>query len=143
VGNPGFFVVLAVFIASFSAALASNAPGGLGVFELLFIKAMPATPQVEVLSALLVFRLFYLIVRCFFRLSSSFCSNATSSKKCCITRRLRRRPLSRRRLRPTAGAKPTRPEVRALPRKNAESLWRGSKGSRRALQEGEADNVEV
>ncbi len=61
-GNPGFFVVLAVFLASFSAALASNAPGGLGVFELLFIRAMPATPQVEVLTALLVFRLFYLII---------------------------------------------------------------------------------
>jgi uncharacterized membrane protein YbhN (UPF0104 family) len=61
-GNPGFFVVLAVFLASFSAALASNAPGGLGVFEILFIKAMPATPQVEVLAALLVWRLFYLII---------------------------------------------------------------------------------
>jgi uncharacterized membrane protein YbhN (UPF0104 family) len=68
VGNPGFFVVLAVFIASFSAALASNAPGGLGVFELLFIKAMPATPQAEVLTALLVFRLFYLIIPLLFSL---------------------------------------------------------------------------
>ncbi|WP_036264045.1 lysylphosphatidylglycerol synthase domain-containing protein [Methylocapsa aurea] len=60
VGNPGYFVVLGVFLASFSAALASNAPGGLGVFELLFINAMPATPKVEVLAALLVFRLLYL-----------------------------------------------------------------------------------
>jgi uncharacterized membrane protein YbhN (UPF0104 family) len=67
-GNPGFFVVLAVFIASFSAALASNAPGGLGVFELLFIKAMPATPQAEVLTALLVFRLLYLIIPLLFSL---------------------------------------------------------------------------
>ncbi len=67
-GNPGFFVILAVFIASFSAALASNAPGGLGVFELLFIKAMPATPQAEVLTALLVFRLFYLIIPLLFSL---------------------------------------------------------------------------
>jgi uncharacterized membrane protein YbhN (UPF0104 family) len=61
-GNPGFFSVLAVFIASFSAALASNAPGGLGVFELLFIKAMPGIPQDEVLAALVVFRLFYLLL---------------------------------------------------------------------------------
>ncbi len=61
-GNPGFFAVVAVFIASFSAALASNAPGGLGVFELLFIKAMPGIPQAEVLAALVVFRLFYLIL---------------------------------------------------------------------------------
>jgi len=62
VGNPGYFAVLAVFIASFSAALASNAPGGLGVFELLFIKAMPGIPQAEVLAALVVFRLFYLLL---------------------------------------------------------------------------------
>jgi uncharacterized membrane protein YbhN (UPF0104 family) len=61
-GNPGFIAVLAVFIASFSAALASNAPGGLGVFELLFIKAMPAMAPVKVLTALLVFRMLYLIL---------------------------------------------------------------------------------
>jgi hypothetical protein len=65
VGNPGYFAVLAVFLASFSAALVSNAPGGLGVFELLFIKAMPGIPQAEVLTALLVFRLFYLLVPLF------------------------------------------------------------------------------
>ena len=67
-GNPGFFAVLAVFVASFSAALASNAPGGLGVFELLFIKAMPAVAPLNVLTALLVFRLFYLIVPLIFAL---------------------------------------------------------------------------
>ena len=61
-GNPGFFPVLAVFVASFSVALASNAPGGLGVFELLFIKAMPAVAPLNVLTALLVFRLFYLLL---------------------------------------------------------------------------------
>lgn len=61
-GNPGFLVVLAVFIFSFSAALASNAPGGLGVFELIFLKAMPGAPQEGVLAALLLFRLFYLII---------------------------------------------------------------------------------
>jgi uncharacterized membrane protein YbhN (UPF0104 family) len=61
-GNPGYFAVLAVFLASFSAALISNAPGGLGVFELLFIEAMPGIPKTGVLAALLVFRLFYLLV---------------------------------------------------------------------------------
>ncbi|GAC1340741.1 MAG: lysylphosphatidylglycerol synthase domain-containing protein [Beijerinckiaceae bacterium] len=61
-GNPGFFVVLGVFLASFSAALASNAPGGLGVFELFFIHAMPGIGQFKVLAALLVFRLFYLLI---------------------------------------------------------------------------------
>ena len=61
-GNPGYFAVLAVFLASFSAALISNAPGGLGVFELLFIEAMPGIPKTSVLAALLVFRLFYLLI---------------------------------------------------------------------------------
>ena len=58
-GNPGFLVVLAVFLASFSAALMSHAPGGLGVFELVFVLAMPDMPRPSVIAALLVFRLFY------------------------------------------------------------------------------------
>lgn len=62
VGNPGFFVVVAIFLASFSAGLVSNAPGGLGVFELVFLTAMPELPKADVLAALLVFRLFYLII---------------------------------------------------------------------------------
>ena len=61
-GNPGFLVVLGTFLFSFSAALISTAPAGLGVFELLFIKAVPDVPRLKVLSALLVFRLFYLII---------------------------------------------------------------------------------
>jgi glycosyltransferase 2 family protein len=61
-GNPGYFVVLGVFLASFSVALVSEAPGGIGVFELLFIKAMPAMAQHKVLTALLVFRFFYLVL---------------------------------------------------------------------------------
>ena len=61
-GNPGYFSVLAVFLASFSAALVSNAPGGLGVFELFFINAMPTVPKGEVLAALLLFRLLYLLI---------------------------------------------------------------------------------
>jgi uncharacterized membrane protein YbhN (UPF0104 family) len=61
-GNPGFLVVLGAFLLSFSAALVSHAPGGLGVFELLFIKIMPDVPRVKVLAALLVWRLFYLII---------------------------------------------------------------------------------
>lgn len=61
-GNPGFVVVLAVFLASFSAALASHSPGGLGVFEIIFLTAMPDLPKVDVLAALLVFRLLYLLI---------------------------------------------------------------------------------
>lgn len=60
--NPGFLAVLGVFLASFSAALVSHAPGGLGVFELVFVKAMPDIPQAQVLAALLIFRLFYLLI---------------------------------------------------------------------------------
>jgi len=40
----------------------SNAPGGLGVFELLFLKALPVVPQAKVLTALLIFRLLYLLI---------------------------------------------------------------------------------
>lgn len=60
--NPGFFIVLGVFLASFCAALVSNAPGGIGVLEAVFIMAMPGIPKVDVLTALLVFRLLYLLI---------------------------------------------------------------------------------
>ncbi len=61
-GNPGFFIVLGIFVAVFSAALISQAPGGLGVMEVLFIAALPGIPKLDVLAALLVFRLFYLLI---------------------------------------------------------------------------------
>jgi glycosyltransferase 2 family protein len=60
--NPGYIIVLGVFLASFSAALLSHAPGGLGVLEFVFIKAMPDTPHIHVLAALLIFRFFYLLI---------------------------------------------------------------------------------
>ena len=60
--NPGFPIVLGVFLASFSAALLSHAPGGLGVLEFVFLAGMPNVPEADVLAALLVFRLLYLIV---------------------------------------------------------------------------------
>ncbi len=60
--EPSFVTVLAVFLASFSAALASHAPGGLGVFEIIFITAMPDIPKPDVLAALLIFRFFYLLI---------------------------------------------------------------------------------
>lgn len=61
-GNPGFFVVLAIFVGSFSLALVSNAPAGAGVFDLLFINALPTIPKAKVLAAVLMFRLFYLLI---------------------------------------------------------------------------------
>jgi uncharacterized membrane protein YbhN (UPF0104 family) len=66
--NPGFAVVLFVFVASFTVALVSHAPGGLGVLEYTFIEAVPDAPKANVVAALLVFRLLYLIVPLIFAL---------------------------------------------------------------------------
>ena len=66
--NPGFMIVLGVFAASFSIALLSHAPGGLGVLEFTFLRAMPDAPQANVVAALLVFRLLYLILPLIFAL---------------------------------------------------------------------------
>lgn len=60
--NPGYLVVLGVFLASFSLALLSHAPGGLGVLEVTFLAAMPELPKADVLAALIVFRGFYLLL---------------------------------------------------------------------------------
>lgn len=60
--HPGYMVVLGVFLASFSLALLSHAPGGLGVLEVTFIAALPEIPTVDVLAALIVFRCFYLLL---------------------------------------------------------------------------------
>lgn len=60
--NPGYLVVFGVFLASFSLALLSHAPGGLGVLEVTFLAAMPELPAADVLAALIVFRCFYLLL---------------------------------------------------------------------------------
>jgi len=60
--NPGFMVVLGVFIVGFTLALMSHAPGGLGVFELAVLTGLPEFPRETVLAALLVFRLCYFII---------------------------------------------------------------------------------
>jgi uncharacterized membrane protein YbhN (UPF0104 family) len=67
-GNPGYLVVLGAFLLSFSTALVLHTPGGLGVFELIFIKLTPDVARVKVLAALLVWRLFYLIIPLLFAL---------------------------------------------------------------------------
>jgi glycosyltransferase 2 family protein len=66
--NPGLLAVLGVFLASFSLALVSHAPGGLGVLEIAFLEGMPDMPQANVVAALLVFRLLYLILPFLFAL---------------------------------------------------------------------------
>ena len=60
--TPGYLVVLGVFLASFSLALLSHAPGGLGVLEVTFLAAVPELPTADVLAALIVFRVFYLLL---------------------------------------------------------------------------------
>jgi len=67
--NPGFLIVLGAFIAAFSLALISHAPGGLGVLELTFLNVVPDAPRADVIAALLVFRLFYLVIPLVFSLS--------------------------------------------------------------------------
>lgn len=59
--HPGYLVILGVFLASFSLALLSHAPGGLGVLEVTFLAALPEIPPSDVLAALIVFRCFYLL----------------------------------------------------------------------------------
>ncbi|WP_315927919.1 lysylphosphatidylglycerol synthase domain-containing protein [Mesorhizobium sp. SP-1A] len=61
-GNPGYLVVLGVFMVSFSAAQISHAPGGLGVLEVVCLAGLSDMDQAGVVAALLVFRLIYLIV---------------------------------------------------------------------------------
>jgi glycosyltransferase 2 family protein len=60
--NPGFMIVLGAFLLSFSAGLLVQAPGGIGVMEVIFLKVMPGMPATEVFAALLVWRLLYLLI---------------------------------------------------------------------------------
>jgi uncharacterized membrane protein YbhN (UPF0104 family) len=60
--NPGYIVILGIFIASFSAGLISHAPGGLGVIEFIFISALHEVDQADVIAALIIFRIFYLLI---------------------------------------------------------------------------------
>ena len=60
--NPGPHIVLGAFLLSFSAGLLSQVPGGVGVMEAVFLAVMPQVPASAVLAALLVWRLFYLLL---------------------------------------------------------------------------------
>ncbi|WP_413154610.1 lysylphosphatidylglycerol synthase transmembrane domain-containing protein [Bartonella sp. cb54] len=58
-----FISVLGVFLASFTITILSNAPaGGVGVLEALFITGMPNTDPTDIIAALIVFRMLYLII---------------------------------------------------------------------------------
>ena len=60
--SPGYLAVLGIFVASFSLALLSHAPGGLGVLEVTFLAALPELRTADVLAALIVFRALYLLL---------------------------------------------------------------------------------
>jgi len=61
-GNPGFVTVLGAFLLSFSAGLLSQTPGGIGVMEAVFLAAMPTVAPSDVIAALLIWRLMYLLI---------------------------------------------------------------------------------
>jgi len=61
-GNPGFLTVLGIFVASFSLAIVSHAPGGLGVLEYVFLTGLADMDPAQVLAALIVFRVLYLLL---------------------------------------------------------------------------------
>ncbi len=61
-GNPGFLTVLGIFVASFSLAIVSHAPGGLGVIEYVFLTGLDDMDKAQVLAALIVFRVLYLLL---------------------------------------------------------------------------------
>jgi uncharacterized membrane protein YbhN (UPF0104 family) len=62
VGNPGFLIVLGAFVLSFSAGLVSQTPGGIGVMEAVFLAVVHTVPPSDVIAALLIWRLFYLLI---------------------------------------------------------------------------------
>lgn len=61
-GNPGFATVLGAFLISFCVSLLSQVPGGVGVMEVVFVALLPEMPAMGVVAALLVWRIFYLLV---------------------------------------------------------------------------------
>ena len=54
--------VLAAYIISLGAGLISNAPGGLGAFDLCLIALLPALPEADMLAAILAFRIVYYLI---------------------------------------------------------------------------------
>jgi len=61
-GNPGFMIVLGAFLLSFSAGLVSQTPGGIGVMEAVFLAIIDTIPPSDVIAALLIWRLMYLLI---------------------------------------------------------------------------------
>ena len=57
-----YITFVAVYVFGSLLGIASNAPGGIGVFEATMLKTVPAHTQAELFAALLLFRLFYYLL---------------------------------------------------------------------------------
>ena len=86
-GNPGYFVVLGAFILSFSAALVSQAPGGLGVMEAVFLAIIDTVPPTSVIAALLIWRLLYLMLPLALSIPVIFMFERSQGVKGCLPRK--------------------------------------------------------
>jgi uncharacterized membrane protein YbhN (UPF0104 family) len=61
--SPGYLRLLAVYVTSYTAGLATNLPGGIGVFDSAMLLGLsPYLPPAEAVGAILIFRLYYYIV---------------------------------------------------------------------------------
>ncbi|UMY15995.1 lysylphosphatidylglycerol synthase domain-containing protein [Methylobacterium organophilum] len=60
--NLGFTTFVAIYVLAAMLGIASNAPGGLGVFEATILLALSSLPRDEVLGSLLLFRVCYYLV---------------------------------------------------------------------------------
>mgnify|MGYP003336390378 CR=1 FL=1 len=54
-----WMIFLGVYVASYTAGLAANLPGGIGVFEAIVVLALPDVPAAPLLGGLLAWRLVY------------------------------------------------------------------------------------
>jgi uncharacterized membrane protein YbhN (UPF0104 family) len=58
----GFSTFVAIYVLAAMLGIASNVPGGAGVFEATIMLAMSSLPRGEVLGSLLLFRVCYYLV---------------------------------------------------------------------------------
>lgn len=64
--TPSFVDFIPIYVAAVLVGIASQVPGGLGVFELMVLAAFPYAARAEALAAMLCYRLTYSIVPCTF-----------------------------------------------------------------------------
>jgi len=60
--NVGFGIIFASYVLALGSGLFSNAPGGIGVFEMVLLTAMSAFDPTPILAAVLAFRIVYYLI---------------------------------------------------------------------------------